>query len=72
MKKETYEKFLARIITKGFLQEKDIHFCGNHTATLATNKVTIKSLFVLLTLADWDGNVIDFKGALLKGRFKGR
>jgi Reverse transcriptase (RNA-dependent DNA polymerase) len=33
------------------------------------NELTIKIVLTLLTLADWQAQVIDVKGAFLKGRF---
>jgi hypothetical protein len=51
---------------RGFLQEEGIHLCGNYTDASVTNETTIKIVFVLLTLAEFDGHVIDVKGAFLK------
>ena len=65
MKKKANRDFRARITARGFLQEEGVHFRGDSTAAPVTNETTIKLVLIMLTLAEWEGHVIDVKGALL-------
>jgi hypothetical protein len=69
MKKESRGDFRARITAQGFLQEEGVHYRSDVTAAPLANETNIKIILIMLTLAEWDGNVIDVKGAFLKGRF---
>ena len=51
------------------IQEEGVHFWGNSTAAPVTNETTIKLVLIMLTLAEWEGHVINIKGAFLKGWF---
>jgi Reverse transcriptase (RNA-dependent DNA polymerase) len=69
LKKKVNGDFRARITAQGFLQEEGVHFRGDSTSAPVTNETTIKLVLILLTLADWEGHVIDVKGAFLKSQF---
>jgi hypothetical protein len=45
-----------------------VYYRSNSTAAPVTNETTIKIILIMLTLAEWEGHVIDVKGAFLKGK----
>ena len=67
MKKKANGQYRARITARGFLQEDGIHYFSHSTAAPVANELTIKIALTLLTLANWKAQVIDVKGAFLKG-----
>jgi hypothetical protein len=67
--KEGNGDFRARITARGFLKKEGVHFRSDSTAAPITNEATIKIILIMLTVAEWEGHVIDVKGAFLKGRF---
>jgi hypothetical protein len=69
MKKKANGQYRARIIALGFLKEDGIHYFSHSTTAPVANELTIKIVITLLTLANWKTQVIDVKGAFLKGRF---
>jgi hypothetical protein len=69
MKKKANEQYKARITAQRFLQEDGIHYFSHSTSAPVANELTIKIVLSLLTLANWKAQVIDVKGAFLKGRF---
>jgi Reverse transcriptase (RNA-dependent DNA polymerase) len=69
MKKKADGQFRARITARGFLQEDGVHYDSDSTAALVTNETTIKIILTLMTMADWNVQVIDVKGDFLKGQF---
>jgi Reverse transcriptase (RNA-dependent DNA polymerase) len=69
MKKKVNGQYRGRITARGFLQEDGLHYFSHSTAAPVANELTIKIVLTLLTLADWQAQVIDVKGAFLKGRF---
>jgi hypothetical protein len=69
MKKKANRQYRARITAQRFLQEDGIHYFSHSTAAPVANELTIKIVLTLLTLANWKAQVIDVKGAFLKGQF---
>jgi hypothetical protein len=69
MKKKANRQYRARITAQGFLQEDGIHNFSHSTASPSANELTIKTVLTLLTLVNWKAQVIDVKGAFLKGQF---
>jgi Reverse transcriptase (RNA-dependent DNA polymerase) len=69
MKKKANGQFRARITARGFLQEDGVHYDSDSTAAPVTNETTIKIILTLMTMADWNAQLIDVKGAFLKGQF---
>jgi hypothetical protein len=69
MKKKANGDSRARITAEAFLQEGGVHYRSDATAAPVANETNIKIILIMLTLAEWEGHVIDVKGAFLKGRF---
>jgi hypothetical protein len=69
MKKKASGHYSARITAQQFLQEDGRHYFTHSTAAPVANELTIKIVLTLLTLANWKAQVIDVKGAFLKGQF---
>jgi hypothetical protein len=67
--KKANGKYRARIIARGFLQEDGVHYFSHSTAAPVANELTIKIVLTFLVLTTWKAQVIDVKGAFLKGRF---
>jgi hypothetical protein len=68
MKKKANGDFRARITAQDFLQEEGEHYKSDSTAAPVTNETTIKIILITLTLAEWEGHVIDVKGSFLRGK----
>jgi len=69
MKKKANGQFRARITARGFLQEDKIHFFSESTSAPVVSEKTIKTVLILTAMTGWKTQIIDVKGAFLKGRF---
>jgi hypothetical protein len=69
MKKKTDGKYRASITTRDFLQEDGVHYFSHSNAARVTNELNIKIELTFLVLTFWKTQVIDVKGAFLKGGF---
>jgi hypothetical protein len=47
-----------------------VHYNGTSTHTPVTNAGTIQTMLILMIMADWQGQIVDVKGAFLHGEFK--
>jgi hypothetical protein len=61
--------YRARITIRGFLQEYGVNYFSHSTAASVANESTIKIVVTFLVVTTWKAQVIDVKGAFLKGHF---
>jgi hypothetical protein len=69
MKKKASGKYRARLNARGFEQVDGVHCDKNTKAAPVTNEITIRIVSILLVMSRWYAELIDVKGAFLKGEF---
>jgi hypothetical protein len=50
--------------------QTSVHYDGSSTRTPVTNAYTIQIVLILMIMANWQGQIVDVKGAFLHGEFK--
>ncbi len=54
----------------GFKQVEGVHYDGTSTHAPVMNADTIRIVLILMIMANWQGQIVDMKGAFLHGEFK--
>ena len=70
MKKKANGTFRARCNARGYEEVDGVHYDGTSIAAPVTNELSVRTLFVMMLMADWVGHVLDVKGAFLRGEFE--
>ena len=70
IKKKSNGKFRAHVNARGYEQIKGIHYDADMTAAPVVNKMTICIVFTLIVMADWYAEVVNVRGAFLRGKFE--
>eukprot|EP00957_Ditylum_brightwellii_P077734 5906814-Ditylum_brightwellii.AAC.1 len=60
----------ARLNARGFKQVDGLHYDGQDLSAPVVNVITIRIVFVMISLAAWTAKLLDVKGAFLNGRFQ--
>jgi hypothetical protein len=69
-KKKSTRKLNGHLNAHGFKQVEGVHYDGTSTHTPVTNAGTIQIVLILMIMANWQGQIVDVKGAFLHGEFK--
>jgi hypothetical protein len=69
-KKKSTRKLRGCLNAHGFKQVEGVHYDGTSTHTPVTNAGTIQIMLILMIMADWQGQIMDFKGAFLHGELE--
>jgi hypothetical protein len=69
MKKKASGKYRARLNARGYEQQPGVHYFDDDISSPTVNDTTIRVLFVLMLMAEFDAHIVDICGAFLLGRF---
>jgi hypothetical protein len=69
-KKKSNRKLPGRLNARGFKQIEGVHYNGISTHNPVTNAGTIQIMLILMTMANWQRQSVDVKGAFLHEEFK--
>ncbi len=69
-KKKSTGKLCGRLNARGFKQVEGVHYDGTSTHAPVMNAGTIQIVLILMIMANWQGQIVDVKGAFLHGEFK--
>jgi hypothetical protein len=69
MKKKSNGKYRARLNCRGYEQVPGIHYDESSIASPVVSFITIRVTLVLMLMARWSGEILDVRGAFLKGTF---
>jgi hypothetical protein len=69
-KKRSTGKLRGPLNACGFKQVEGLHYNGTSTHAPVTNAGTIQIVLILMIMANWQGQIVDIKGAFLNGEFE--
>ena len=69
MKKKSNGKYRARLNCRGFEQVPGVHYDESSIASPVVSAITIRIALILMLTARWSGEILDVRGAFLKGTF---
>jgi hypothetical protein len=69
-KKKSTRKLRGHLNAHRFKQVEGVHYNRSSTHTSVTNAGTIQIVLILMIMADWQGQIVDIKGAFLHGEFE--
>jgi hypothetical protein len=69
-KKKSTRKLRGHLNARGFKKVEGVHYDGTRTHAPVTNTGTIRIVLILMIMANWQGQIVDVKGAFLHGEFK--
>jgi hypothetical protein len=69
-KKKSTRQLHKHLNAHGFKQTEGVLYDGSSTHVLVTNAGTIGIVLILIFMADWQGQIVDVKGAFLHGEFE--
>jgi hypothetical protein len=69
-KKKSPGKLHGHLNACGFKQVERVHYNGTSTHAPVTNAGTIQIVLILMIMANWQGQIVDFKGMFPHGEFK--
>ncbi len=69
-KKKSTRKLRGHLNSCRFKQVEGVHNGRTSTHALVANAGTIQIVSILMIMADWQGQIVDLKGAFLHGEFK--
>jgi hypothetical protein len=69
MKKKSNGKYRARLNCRGYEQIPGVHYDESSIASPVVSFITIRIVLVLMLMARWGGEILDVRGAFLKGTF---
>jgi hypothetical protein len=69
MKKKADGKYRARLNCRGFEQVPGVHYKQNTIAAPVVALMTIRITLAIMIMAGWTGQILDVRGAFLKGNF---
>jgi hypothetical protein len=68
--KKSTGKLRERLNARGFKQVEGVHYDRKSTHAPVTNAGTIQIVLILMIMANWQGQIVEVKGAFLYGEFK--
>jgi hypothetical protein len=69
-KKKSTGKLRGHLNASGFEKIERVHYNRTSTHAPVTNAGTIQIVLILMIMANWQGQIVDVKGAFLHGKFK--
>jgi hypothetical protein len=69
-KKKCSRKLRGHLNAYRFKQIEGMHYDGTSTHAPVTNTGAIQIMLILMIMADWQGQIVDVKGAFLHGEFE--
>jgi hypothetical protein len=69
MKKKSNGKYRARLNCRGYEQVPGLHYDESSIASPVVSFITIRVALILMLMAKWSGEILDVRGAFLKGTF---
>lgn len=69
MKKKSNGKYRARLNGRGYEQVPGMHYDESSIASPVVSFITIRVALILMLMARWSGEILDVRGAFLKGTF---
>jgi hypothetical protein len=69
-KKMSTRKLHGRLNACRFKQVEGVHYNGSSTHAPVTNTGTIQIVLILMIMANWQGQIVDIKGAFPHGEFE--
>jgi hypothetical protein len=69
-KKKSTRKLRGHLNAGGFKQVEGVHYNGVSTHAPVTNTGMIQIVLILMIMANWQGQIVDVKGAFLHREFE--
>jgi hypothetical protein len=70
VQEKEHRKATGRLNACRFKQVEGVHYDGKSTHAPVTNAGTIQIVLILMIMANWQGQIVDVKGAFLHGEFE--